>query len=330
MKNEHAEIKVSVIVPVYNAQETLAAALSNLVHQTLKEIEILLVDDASTDGSRRIMEDCLKQFPDRIRILSAGENKGPGGARNLGLDAARGAYVGFVDADDAVDTRMYQLLYEEALRTGADMVDTGFLDVKRDRAIVFTGDDCTGTQDAGKRSALIVSGGYLWSRLFRRSLFEDPAPLRFREGVILEDADVLTYLLATVRTVANVKEILYKYNDQAGSASKKEADPSSYHRNIMAAMRAIHDRVYMLPGYEDIRDAVEYEILQMYSYGVNNCVQAKRNGTLPAREADAMRRELCVLRRETVRCRDYADNRYVMQKIPEADRRLMREADAFA
>ncbi|MBR0164404.1 MAG: hypothetical protein IJQ12_07010 [Lachnospiraceae bacterium] len=92
-------------------------------------------------------------------------------------------------------------------------------------------------------------------------------------------------------------------------------------------MRAVYDRVHDLPGYEGIRDAVEYEILQMYSYGINNCVQAGQQRAVSQQERDRMLAELKDIRMQTVRIRDYRDNPYVMRKIPEADRRQMREND---
>ena len=106
--------KVSVIVPVYNAEKTLTDCLGNLVHQTLEDIELILVNDASTDGSLEILLSCERQFPDKVLLINSSENLGAGGARNLALDMAQGEYVGFVDADDMVDSHMYEKLYTAA------------------------------------------------------------------------------------------------------------------------------------------------------------------------------------------------------------------------
>ncbi|MBR0092013.1 MAG: glycosyltransferase [Lachnospiraceae bacterium] len=324
--------KVSIIVPVYNAEKTLAGCLGNLVHQTLADIEIIAINDASTDGSLRILQDCESQFPDKMILINAEQNTGPGGARNIGLSYASGEYLGFVDADDLADTRMYEKLYTAAIEGGYDMVDGGYLDALNDRAIVMTGDDCTGELDDRKRSKLIVGGGFLWSRLFKRSLFEDPAPLRFREGVILEDADVMTYLFAVTKSVGNVKEIIYHYRTFEDSASKL-VEPAGYVHNITEAMQAVYDRTYALPGYAGIRDAVEYEILQMYSWGINLCIKTKRNLCgKPAEDAfdpDRALRDLRHLKDRLVTRRKYNDNSFVREKIPKADLKIIEEVDGI-
>ena len=91
---------VSVIVPIYNAEKTIARCLANLVHQSLTDIEILLVDDASVDGTLSILEACEREFPEKVRLFRQMKNAGPGVARNLALKNARGSWIGFVDADD--------------------------------------------------------------------------------------------------------------------------------------------------------------------------------------------------------------------------------------
>ena len=103
-------MKVSVIVPVYNAEKYLIERVGNLLNQTLDEIEIIFIDDASTDGTLSILEAAKNQFPNRVRVLSHKENKGPGAARNMGLAVASGEYIGFYDADDVIDVTMYEYL----------------------------------------------------------------------------------------------------------------------------------------------------------------------------------------------------------------------------
>ena len=98
---------VSIIVPVYNAERYLTECLGNIVNQTLQNIEVILVNDASTDGSLSLMRECEHQYPDKVRVIDSKENLGAGGARNLGIKMARGEYIGFADSDDMVDVTMY-------------------------------------------------------------------------------------------------------------------------------------------------------------------------------------------------------------------------------
>ncbi|WP_165078581.1 MULTISPECIES: glycosyltransferase family 2 protein [unclassified Desulfovibrio] len=111
--------KVSVIVPVHNTEKWLPRCLDCLSHQALPGLEILCIDDASTDGSWDILQAYARKDP-RFRLLRNAVNEGAGASRNRGLDAARGEYVGFVDSDDFVFLSFYKLLYEAA--RGADIV----------------------------------------------------------------------------------------------------------------------------------------------------------------------------------------------------------------
>ena len=111
---------VSVIVPVFNAEEHLTASLDALLAQSLPLIEIILVDDGSTDGSAELLRKAA-QHPS-VRVESLDRNRGVSAARNTGLSAATGEYVAFMDADDMVSTTMYETLYREAVETGSDIV----------------------------------------------------------------------------------------------------------------------------------------------------------------------------------------------------------------
>ena len=315
--------KVSVIVPVYNAEQYLTQTLGNLVHQTLEGIEIIIVNDASTDNSLSILMECERQFPEKIMLINSDINRGAGGARNVGLDYATGEYIGFADCDDIVATDMYEKLYNTAKEHNADIVDSGYIYEKDGGAILHTSDDLTGVLDAKKRSGLIVSGGYIVSRIFKRQLIEDPR-LRFRERVILEDADFLTYLLATAGSIYNVKEILYCYKDRPDSLSKLQ-DTNKYYTNITEAMSAIYDKTYRLSNYDDIKDAVEYEILQMYSYGVNILLHSYKINEKSSDEVLSLLTKIASLKKELIS--GGYNNSYVQNKINTTDIQIMKLND---
>ena len=112
--------KVSIIVPVYNVEKYLQCCVDSLLHQTLADIEIILVDDGSPDNSPAICDEYAKQ-DDRVKVIHK-KNAGQGLARNTGLETAAGEYVTFVDSDDFVDTEMYRKLYSIAMDTNADAV----------------------------------------------------------------------------------------------------------------------------------------------------------------------------------------------------------------
>ena len=113
------EPKVSIIIPVYNVEPFLARCLDSVVGQTLRGIEIICVDDGSTDGRSGPLCDTLAaRCPNRIRVIHQ-KNLGLGGARNRGFDAATGEFILFVDSDDWIDPAYCERLYEAAMYTPA-------------------------------------------------------------------------------------------------------------------------------------------------------------------------------------------------------------------
>jgi glycosyltransferase involved in cell wall biosynthesis len=182
--------KVSVIVGAYNAHDTLARCLTSLVHQTLEDIEIIIVNDASRDDTLDIMKRCQQQFPDKVILVNNEQNMGCGGARNAGLEVASGEYIGFCDSDDYCASNMFELLYSKAKEKNADIVDCGFFAEAANAPAISTSDEAEGILDDEKRKKLIISGGYLWSKLFKRELFFDPQ-IKMRSHVrVLEENDI--------------------------------------------------------------------------------------------------------------------------------------------
>lgn len=124
-------IKVSVIMPVYNVEEYLEEALLSVMKQTLHEIEIICVNDGSTDGSLDILNK-YANMDARIRVISK-ENSGYGHTMNVGIDAAQGEYIGVVETDDYVDANMFETLYEEAVSKQLDMLKAGYREFTKDK-----------------------------------------------------------------------------------------------------------------------------------------------------------------------------------------------------
>ncbi|MEJ9114149.1 glycosyltransferase [Bacillus paramobilis] len=116
--------KISIIVPVYNAEKYIIQCIESLLSQTLQECEFIFVNDGSKDNSRKIIE-CFERNDKRIRIINQ-TNQGVSIARNIGLSAARGEYIGFVDADDYVEKDMYEILYKTAKKDNCDAVISNF------------------------------------------------------------------------------------------------------------------------------------------------------------------------------------------------------------
>lgn len=264
--------EISIIMPVYNAVNTVAEGLGNLVHQTIfPQIELLLIDDASTDGTEQVLFACRAQFGERVRIFRQEKNRGPGAARNLGLKHATGTYIGFVDADDLVDVTMFEKLLSEAKRTGADFTDCGFYQQRVDQAFLFTSPEICGSfPSARARSVLIAEGGFVVTKLFRREFLLEHE-ISFREVYGLEDMDYLMLAIAHAKRVACVEESLYIYRDQEGSLVKKESHERNFYE-CAAAMGAIYERLSPVACYTEIKAAVEYSLYELYARAINRAL----------------------------------------------------------
>lgn len=126
--------KVSIVVPIYRAEKYLAQCVDSLLGQTLADIEVILVDDGSPDRCGK-MADCYAGSDSRVTVIHQ-ENAGLGAARNAGIRAASGEYIGFVDADDWVRPEMFQKLYHAAVEHDADIVVSGHCDVADGKVVV--------------------------------------------------------------------------------------------------------------------------------------------------------------------------------------------------
>ena len=124
---------VSIIVPIYNVEPYLKKCIDSIINQTLTNIEIILVNDGSTDNCGKIIDEYAKK-DNRIIALHK-ENGGQASARNMGLDIASGKYIGFVDSDDLIDKEMYKVLYDEAEKNIADLVICDFKKVNENYKI---------------------------------------------------------------------------------------------------------------------------------------------------------------------------------------------------
>lgn len=212
-------IKVSVIVPVYNCESYLSQCLQSLAGQTLRELEVLLVDDGSTDGSGLILDQFVQRDP-RFRIIRQ-KNQGCSAARNEGLRAARGTYVGFMDADDYVEPDFYAAMLRAAEERRCPLVtcdyrhtyrdmETGAILGLHDRRVDF----CRSTPEQIYLNHL-AGNPVVWNKLYHASLLQDP-PLRF-EGASLEDMLFLLRLIPRLNGICTLSVPLYHYRQRRSS-----------------------------------------------------------------------------------------------------------------
>lgn len=189
-------MKISIIVPVYNTESYLEECLNSLVQQTLNGIEILVVDDGSTDGSLKIAEHFQDQFPWKVKVF-AKENGGQASARNVALERAQGEYLGFVDSDDWVDTTMYQQMYEAAVEQSADIVICDMVDHYPDHSIYH---HASTFEDKFKVT------GSACNKIFKKELVGTDV---FSCGLWYEDFEFTTKQLMKTENIATVHKGFY-------------------------------------------------------------------------------------------------------------------------
>lgn len=222
---------LSIIVPAYNASTTIRRCVSSLVGQTERDIEILLVDDGSTDDTLRLCEEFAAE-DSRVKVFSK-LNEGQGLARNYGLKLAKGKYVAFVDADDACTSAMYASLLESALENAADIAICGYLDVIDDVAVCAHPVESFVLAEKEQRQRYMAdlvaepgrdsSSGCIavWDSVYRRSLLEENHVLFPSErSVYSEDLVFKLRALRYSQRICSVPKCLYEYHVSSGSFSK--------------------------------------------------------------------------------------------------------------
>ena len=126
---------ISVIIPVFNTEKYLKECLNSLINQTLINIEIICINDASTDNSLNILCEYAEKDK-RIKVIDLKINKRQGGARNEGLKVAGGEYIGFVDSDDWIDIKMYQRLYKKIIEEKADICSCDYYEINSETGYI--------------------------------------------------------------------------------------------------------------------------------------------------------------------------------------------------
>jgi len=219
-------IDLSVIVPVYNVEDYLPDCVDSLLHQGDLRIEIILIDDGSTDRSG-VIADKYAQSDNRIKVIHK-KNKGASAARNIGLELAKGEYIAFVDSDDWVKENSLNQLYREAIKYQADMVMGDFFYSYQDeiingpyqpvpkeiKNIPFSGKE--GFINLFKANAYIPM---IWNYIYRRKFLEK-IKYRFEEGIMHEDELWTPIVLCQAEKMAVVDVDVYYYRQREGSVMK--------------------------------------------------------------------------------------------------------------
>lgn len=224
---------ISIIVPVYNAEEYLHRCLDSVIKQTFKDIEIILVDDGSTDKSSMICDEYSLR-DSRVKVIHQ-KNGGPSKARNTGIDCAKGLFYGFVDSDDFIEPTMYETLYDDSIKNDCQISVCGHMEHKEnvdaikfyklDMHKVFATEEAINNMLLGEYFA-----GHLCTKLFDARLFDGT---RLNEKIkVCEDLLLSVDLMQKSKRVCFNAQPLYNYMIRSGS---------QYHRAFSAAQYTSHE-----------------------------------------------------------------------------------------
>ncbi|WP_051592764.1 glycosyltransferase [Thomasclavelia saccharogumia] len=266
------DYKISIIVPVYNTGIYLKKCINSLLNQTLRDIEIVLIDDGSTDESRDICDEYAKK-DDRISVIHK-RNEDVSIARNIGIKKSKGKYIGFIDSDDWIESNMYQNMYKYIKDYDVDIVFCDAVTVYDDKqseidSFTLLEKSRLITKDKIDSSLLIQMAGSVWRGLYKRELLQEndiyfPIDLKFSEDRIFN-----LYAIGYSKKIFYDKTVYYNRYIRMGSAVNK------YYSNminiVMDARRKIMEAIQVCwNNDENIINGYELQTVGLCYTAINN------------------------------------------------------------
>ncbi|MBC2871085.1 glycosyltransferase [Acetanaerobacterium sp. MSJ-12] len=230
---------LSIIIPVYNAEKTVGYSIESVLAQKWDDIEIIVVDDGSSDGSLTICKEYEKKDT-RIKVIHQ-ENGGPGAARNTGLQNAKGDYIAFVDADDYIENEMYDILLEKLCSTDADVAICGYI------REYYKGEHLSACKKVTTESAEVSKKAWrqyfdewyyknyfnvLWNKIYKKEVIENYNILFQTDIYNGEDLIFNLSYFAHIQKVVVLDQALYHYVERRGDSLTHRCDPSFFKNKI--------------------------------------------------------------------------------------------------
>ena len=240
--------KVSIVVPVYNVEKYIRKCMDSLVNQSLQDIEIIAVNDGSTDNSISILNEYKENFSNIIKVYSK-TNGGLSDARNYGMKHATGEYIAFVDSDDYVERDMYEKMYNKAKEEDSDMVECDFVwefqnKKKIDRGVVYR----------NKNEMIVYARVVAWNKLIRKKII-DEVHIEYPKGLRYEDIEFFYKMVPYYKKVSFVKEPLVHYVQRSDSISNVQNSRTSEIFTVLDNVIAYYRKNEI---FEEYRNELEY------------------------------------------------------------------------
>ena len=300
-------IKVSIVVPVYNVENYLRKCLNSLAAQTLKEIEVIVVNDGTKDHSQTIIDEFVQRYPRTFRSFIK-ENGGLSDARNYGIAFCQGEYIGFVDSDDYVEPEMYEAMYNEASKLNADMVICDYLKEYPAKSIPV----CARKYDSAED--MLVGGlAAAWNKIYRRELVERTGVL-FPKGLIYEDTEFYCKLIPHVSVCGYVNKPFVHYVQREGSIVNSHGEKIGMIFEIFDHIRAYY---FENDFYDSYKMQLEYFIIRVLLGSsmerICGCTDAKQRKQLLGQTIDYLDHHLGAWRKNCY-LSDYSSKRNIYMK----------------
>lgn len=255
--------KISVIIPVYNAEMYLKDTLNCLFNQTLKDIEVICINDNSKDSSLEILKEYAKT-DDRLKIIDLKENKGAAVARNKGLEIAQGEYLGFVDSDDEIDLNFYEELYYKAIATGADIVKAGCKITNLDGSV-----NISDVNNVIAKTNKYRFTWQWWCAIYKKS-FVDENSIKFPDECIKgQDSAFLNEALLKSNRLELVDNVFYNYKRRENSVDSKELSLDKI-RSVILVRNYMMNNLNNSDLFEKDRESYNF----LYNINMNSSVNS--------------------------------------------------------
>ena len=256
------EEKISIIIPVYNAEIYLNKCIKSITEQTYKNLEIILVNDGSTDSSGKICDE-WKEKDNRIKVIHQ-QNKGVSTARNTGLENSTGEWITFSDNDDYMDSDLIENLYRSAIKRNADISVGGFWIQTFLGEIYYATDEefVTDSEEMIERLYTGKEQTFVWWKLFKIYLFDD---ISFPDGKVGEDMAVLYKLLDKAEIISNIDKAGYHWLQRGSSLGHKK-----FNKDKLAVIEFIEDAEKLVENkYPRIYPKIEHFVIsELSNYAV--------------------------------------------------------------
>lgn len=251
---------ISIIIPIYNVEKYLPACLDSIIDQNHKDLEIILVNDGSTDNSSQICEEYAAKDK-RIKVIHK-ENGGLSDARNAGFEIATGEFISFVDSDDLISPDFCEKLINALLSNDADIAECGFLKFENPKEIKqFKNSDSQksevlDTETALKRLMEVSEAAVVWNKIYRKEVIDN---LRFPVRKINEDEYWTYKVFGNAGKIVKLPDTMYYYRQQQGSIMGQ-----NYSLKRLDGLQAFEERIiYMKNHFPNLVNTA----VRMYCFG---------------------------------------------------------------